>query len=390
MARSVALKLVGRNTPFVEEVELWAPTSKKLAHSLHYVLNYDAVAFPEFANFLIKRFSTPGQVVYDPFAGCGVIPLEAGLLDRIPFASDINPLYTRYTKAKLSPADITEVMLTLQMIDLMRPINSGLYNEYFAPFFEINTFRELVNLRKFLQQRDDRVARFIEFIALSLLHGHSAGAFSVHTFSQSAASPEEQVRLNAKRHQTPDYRSVLPRILKKTAAATRDGIPSVLRRMAALGKVFVTDVRDLDQLSSGGVDLVVTAPPIPGRAVDRSGFWLRFWFAGLSGKSFEGPPAAVSLTEWNRFMVETLNRLAQVVRSGGRVALIVSEAQVEGRIIDLSSEIRTLVEEVSPSQWSVEGLFLNRYRGGDLLQGLHSRIGERNQTRDRFIVLQRN
>ena len=46
------------------------------AHSLHEI-SYRACFKPQLPNFFIERLTTPGEGVYDPFAGRGTTPVQA-------------------------------------------------------------------------------------------------------------------------------------------------------------------------------------------------------------------------------------------------------------------------------------------------------------------------
>ncbi|MEI9897583.1 MAG: DNA methyltransferase [Chthoniobacter sp.] len=57
---------------------------------------------------LIERYSQPGDLVVDPFAGAGTIPLEAALRKRRAYAADISPYARILSIAKLHPPDSLE------------------------------------------------------------------------------------------------------------------------------------------------------------------------------------------------------------------------------------------------------------------------------------------
>jgi len=205
--------------------ELWTAQQRQM-HSLHYVVSYRASFKPELPDFCIRRYSKKGQVVFDPFSGRGTTALQAALLGRVAWASDVNTLAVRITQAKLNPVGLDEIVLRLNEVDFRRPVDLDGYQEHFAPFYHPDTYRELANLRSFIQNDPDRVNRFIELIAVSRLHGHSPGFFSVYSFPQISIPPSNQRLINIKRGQIPEYRAVAPRIIKKAAHSLRDGISS--------------------------------------------------------------------------------------------------------------------------------------------------------------------
>src|SRR5687768_10112477 len=60
--------------------EFWTSGQRK-AHSIHEV-SYRACFKPQLPEFFIRRLTSPGDIVLDPFMGRGTTPVEAGLLNR--------------------------------------------------------------------------------------------------------------------------------------------------------------------------------------------------------------------------------------------------------------------------------------------------------------------
>lgn len=368
-----------------EEIELWTDDSSKDAHSLHQVLFFGGVR-PEVAQFLINRFSTKGEVVLDPFCGSGGVPLEASLLSRTAIAVDINPLHLAVTSAKIEPADLTEVTLSLQQMNLRKPVSLNAYQEAFSDFYDPDTYRELLNLRSWIHEKRDRIARFVQLIAMSLLHGHTAGYFSVYTSPHISLTPQDQKGMNYKRRQAPDYRAVMPRLLRKTAFALRDSNGSSFRNDRA--KVIRAEARDLNFISTPSVDLVITSPPLPSTRNFASDNWLRLWMAGVQPKNlprYQFP----TLESWTEFMNEVLVELARVVRRGGRVALDLREVRIDRQRYQLDQELLTVVETHLSRFWEAECVILHKPKFAQVKEALRAREDARLSTRNRILVLRR-
>ncbi|MCB0318369.1 MAG: DNA adenine methylase [Bdellovibrionales bacterium] len=355
MAR-VALKLVESQQFSVEELNLPLKQGDSKVHSLHSLCSLPGDINPEIAEYCIERFSTPGQLILDPFSGSGTVALQAALTGRDTIAADVNPIAIAYTLAKLKPADIAEVALTLQLQSLSKPIALTNFDKYFSAFYDVNTYREIVNLKDFISASPSRVVGFISAVASSLLHGHGAGSFSSYTYSSISLSPTEQQALNIERGQYPDYRSVQPRIFKKTASVMRDGYSTKLR--SSKNAVFQTDARNLSRVANGSVDLVVTAPPYIRSKQDLDNLWLKLWFSDVSRAELEsalsGPK---NLEEWLEFINEVTFELARVVKPGGRVVFVFEELSKEYSQQDLNRHQQLLldfIDESLSSYWSSE------------------------------------
>lgn len=360
MSSPAALRLVRSAPAFREQLEI--STDLKGVHSLHQgvVLPFDIPA--QVAAHLVQRFTTREGVVLDPFCGSGSGVLEAALLGRIAVGADIDPLAVRLAAAKLAPSELTEVTLALQLLNLRRPVDLKSFEDCFTPFYDLETFRELMNLRAALGQRADSVHRFIEFVTLSILHGHTVGFLSTYTFPQISVSPDEQVSINRKRQQSPEYRAVAPRILRKTAALLRDGVPSIARAHARQHVVRRADARDLSFLKAGTIQLLLTAPPAPFQPDIASDLWLRYWFSSLESQPGDRLQRGNDLVDWVDYMNEVLLEAARVVEPRGRAVFDLPELRVKDREYALDEIIADSVQANLARFWEVEGVLVYRKR----------------------------
>ncbi|MCB0311073.1 MAG: hypothetical protein KDD42_07550 [Bdellovibrionales bacterium] len=384
-----ALKVV-ENVFNKQELRLWSDEAGEESHSLHYAISYPESIKPEAVRFFVERFSQRGEVVLDPFCASGATALEANMLGRVAVLSDANPFAIRIAQAKASATDITDVTLRLQQINMRRPVDVKAFDQNFSPFFDVDTFREVVNLKSFLHGDSDRTARFIELIACGLLHGHTAGYFSVYSFPHLSLSPQEQHELNLKRGQVPDYRSVIPRILRKTAAVLRDGIPSAMRQSEIRNQYLVSDARDLSRLASDSINLVVTAPPLPNFRDPTRDMWLRLWFMGLKADSLPGSAFAHNnLQSWLDFMNETLLELSRVTRRGGRIVLDLAEAQFNDTKVCLAESVAAMVDKDLCRFLEAEALLIHKGRSVALKHKINERSDARSKKNSRVLVLRR-
>lgn len=359
-----ALRLVTNEQPetVLEEGEFWSG-DREGHHSLHSTIGLGDSFGPEFAHYFIKQYSTAGQVVFDPFLGKGTTALEACLLGRIAYGSDVNPLCLKVARALLNPAELTDVTLELQKINLLRPVELTDFNKFFKPFFDHDTFREIVNLKRYISENPCGTNSFIELLALSILHGHSAGYLSVYTFPQISVTSAYQADLNIKRLQAPEYRAAVPRIIRKTAMVLRDGSLSQLSKLAGYSLLSMADARNLSPFKSSSVDLVVSEPPIPGTGHSLQDMWLKLWFAGVSQSNVEKSLfAEPTLEGWADFMNQVLLECARVVKSRGRIVLDLREVDIGGRRVQLDEELAQVVNHSLSKFLHVERVVINKPR----------------------------
>jgi len=326
----------GGPTEIVEEAgltyyvnEYWT-AAQRSAHSLHEI-SYRACFKPQLPAFFIERLTRPGETVCDPFMGRGTTPLQAALLGRRVVGSDANPLSLMLTRPRLRPPAPDAVASRLAEA----PLGAGaIERDDLLAFYHPDTLRQICALRAWLLARSreagDPVDDWIRMVALNRLTGHSPGFFSVYTMPPNqAVSVRAQLRINARRAQTPPARDVPALILKKSRALLADGPPP----LGPAPSLAVADAARLDYLRDSEVDLVVTSPPFLD-VVDYCGDnWLRNWFAGVEAEAVQFSQLR-SLDAWAHMTRAVFTELARVVRPGGHVAYEVGEVRGGGVLLE--------------------------------------------------------
>lgn len=308
--------------------EFWTARQRQ-AHSLHEI-SYRACFKPQLPRFFIERLTAPGDVVYDPFMGRGTTPMEAALLGRVPSGNDINPLSILMTRPRLSPPTVEEITTRLKAIDFSKGDEMP---EDLLVFYHTETLRTISALKNYLRQRRasgdrDFIDDWIEMVSLNRLTGHSPGFFSVYTLPPNqAVSVRSQIKINAKRNQTPPPRDVIAIILKKSrqllgdcTVMTRQTLAQTLDRAR-----FCTEAASATPLiPSNSVSLVVTSPPFLDVVQYADDNWLRCWFAGIDPKSVK-LAVPKKLDDWQRVMSAVFQELHRVLKPGGHIAFEVGE-----------------------------------------------------------------
>ena len=78
---------------------------KETQDSTHFFHHWTAKFIPQIPRRVIERYTEPGDVVLDPFMGCGTTLVEAARLGRDAWGTDINPLAVMIARAKTAPVD---------------------------------------------------------------------------------------------------------------------------------------------------------------------------------------------------------------------------------------------------------------------------------------------
>ncbi len=269
--RRITTSFTANGAPFETPTfvnEFW--TAKQRDASRLHEISFRACFKPQLPRFFIERLTAPGDIVHDPFMGRGTTPLEAAMLGRIPFGSDINPLCAVLTRPRLNPPTLDQIAERLQQIDFNAPDELP---EDLLVFFHPATLREISSLKHYFLQRQsentlDAVDDWIRLIALNRLTGHSAGFFSVYTLPPNqAVSVKSQRKINADRNQTPPRRAVPHLILKKSRILLRDCDASMRRTLAGVAdksRLLTQPASATPEIPANSVSLVVTSPPFLG------------------------------------------------------------------------------------------------------------------------------
>ena len=169
-------------------------------------------------------------------------------------------------------------------------------------------------------------------VATNRLTGHSPGFFSVYTLPPNqAVSPEDQVRINARLKQEPEYRDIRALILKKSLQLQgRLSAADRWRLRAAVpgARLLQKDAAATPEIASASVQLTVTSPPFLDVVQYGRDNWLRCWFNGLDAEAVNARIImSRTLDEWARAMATVLRELYRATRPVGWVAFEVGEVR---------------------------------------------------------------
>lgn len=80
-------------------------TRKDTSYITHGYHRYPAKFIPQLASRLIEHYTKEGDLVVDPFSGCGTTLVEAKVMGQLSVGVDINPVAVLISKAKLTPIE---------------------------------------------------------------------------------------------------------------------------------------------------------------------------------------------------------------------------------------------------------------------------------------------
>lgn len=251
---------------------------------LHSLCSYQGKLKPSLAHHLVSVFSSPGDVVVDPFSGAGTLPLEASLMGRIGVGLDISKLGYVLTRAKVerpSEDGLTALLERLgKYFETVEPSSADhesasavSFNSTIPDYFHPDTLREVLLARRFFAEHwDESVEWAFAFAScLHILHGNRPYALSRRSHPITPYKPTGPT----------EYRALLPRLQQKIERSMKDAYSSDFTP----GRAMMGDCTAPWGLETPA-DVVITSPPFYDSTRFYMTNWMRYWFTGWEKPDF--------------------------------------------------------------------------------------------------------
>lgn len=332
------------------------------------------------ASALVLHCSEPGETVFDPFAGSGVVPYEALTCGRHVIANDLSPYAQAVTAGKLFAPPTREAALAEARYHVEQAaadtagVDLDVVPGWVREFFHPDTLRETLALVRRLRA-DERW--FLLACTMGILH-HVRPGFLSYPASHltpylrvAKYPPQEYPEMYA-------YRSVAPRLAAKVHRAYRraPAIDPGLRRTVLRENAMALS------LPAESVDAIVSSPPYFGALDYGRDNRLRLWFLGVE----DYRELEQGLTSNERVYVDQmsacLRELHRVLRRGRLCALVLGDVRRSDRSRDTASVIADLAAE--GGRFRVEGTV-----DDEIPDIRRSRRRTRTTKRDRILILRR-
>ncbi len=300
----------------------WRGSAWQTESTLHQLSPYIGKIKSSMAASLVGRYTSKGDVVYDPFSGCGTIALESWLAGRHVVANDLSPYAYLLTRAKLFPYHSLDRALK-ELEEIARHVKrrcsvSDLRTvpAWVRAFFHPETLREILAWTEVLTAR----RRWFLFACLmGILHHQRPGFLS---FPSSHTVPYLRLK-KFPRSRFPklyEYRPLLERLDAKVRRAYRR-VPTLdfalsRRCHAKSSERFAPP---------GSVDAIITSPPYMRQLDYGRDNRLRLWF--LACVDWRSLDACVSPREQEflALMGRCFARWRAVLKPGGHCVLVIGD-----------------------------------------------------------------
>ena len=292
----------------------------------------------------MKKYSKPGDLVVDPFAGAGTIPLESALLGRRVLGADISPYSRILSLAKLfPPCSLDEAInqANMAMIDASALPTPDLRTVPFwvRQFFHPDTLREALKVATIARQPGNE---FLMACFLGILHHQRPGFLSypsshlVPYLRNRKYPPEDFPEMYA-------YRQLRPRLLAKVQRSYKRFKKSGRK----LRKFDLSPVQRLELPKR--FDAVITSPPYMNALDYGRDNRLRLWFID----PMLADVVDNDVTQRRKAFVAAIWSLAEKVEAGlrraGYCVVVVGEELSKGAESHPSEVMVTTFKTAAPS-----------------------------------------
>ncbi|QVK05297.1 DNA methyltransferase [Mycoplasma mycoides] len=274
----------------------WKNKSKIWGDPLHRTCSYNAMFPIRLADFFIRNYSDKNDVVLDPFSGRGTTLLQARILNRRSYASDLNPLSFVLSKSKEKNIDLCKILERLK--ELEYEWNSEKEKEnYLVKISDLETMKiyysehNLLQL-SFLREKigknwlmNDDINNFILSIILGLMHGPSrkdkTSAYFSLSMSNNVSMSPNYVKQYAKKNllERPVsniFELIVDKILKIYKKRTKELIQSKLNAEFRFSNaLYISNTwKDIKP------KLIFTSPPYLNIINYTKQNWIKMWMLG--------------------------------------------------------------------------------------------------------------
>ena len=312
---------------------------------------YPARFIPQLPRTLIAAFTEPGDVVYDPFVGCGTTCVEANLASRNALGNDVNGLAVLISRVKTHPlgksAEVDANVLLQRIQRRAQNVHAGKESappppsEKMRDWFEGFVIAEATVIKSEVDGLEDTHLRDFCRVALS--------AITVKISRQD--SDTRYVRV-PKTISSMDTVMHFERHLKKMFRLM-NVYQSAIARADAVFKI--ADSRQPGIFPENSANFAVTSPPYPNAYDYHLYHRHRLLLLGMDPSDLKkkeiGAHAHYSkkngldASDFREDMTKTLRAVGGILKRGGYFAIIIGDSIVRGTPVDNAEIIRDASEE---------------------------------------------
>jgi hypothetical protein len=341
------------------EGPLWHAISPRWGHSMHTMCSYHGMFPARLVHYFLQRFSSPGDVVLDPFSGRGTTALQARVEGRKTISNDLSPLGYVLSSAKANPPSWAEIS---RMIDsLEKSYKTNRYRDAdvsndIRMLFHDKTLGQLLFLQEHLLAKPliqwSPCELMLAGTTAGILHGNQRNdgtsmylSISMpNTFSMAPGYVEKFIAEKGLQKTERNVFELLRDKLTRIYVDSLEGSPGTVHKKDAAGLLASRDI------PAGSVDLVITSPPYLKVVNYGTSNWIRLWWLGINEVSRHAGAGRLELDaeldhrhtyhSYRDFMLRTMRGIRRVLKPNGVGVLVIGDVHAPNRpTVDLAEQI---------------------------------------------------
>jgi len=352
-----------------------------LTHNFH---TYPAKFIPQIPKSTIKALTKEGDIILDPFCGCGTTLVEAKLLNRNAIGVDLNPIATLVSKAKTYKIKEEQINFTQNLLTEIKKDISKFYNKnkvciiYEIPsfnninhWFQSNVLNELGIIKAHIDKVNDENFRNYLYTAFS-------------SIIVSVSNQESDTRFAAINKDIKPFRTFFEfsrkiedmnnRIIEFSRKASDSDI-----------KIFTADTQNMKFLKDNSVDHIVTSPPYANTYDYYLYHKFRMYWLGYDVKSVQDNEIGSrnrhsskkeDISTFKEGLSNCLKEMSRVLKKDKFAVIVIGDSVIRGKLIranDLMKEIASknnfrFIKEISYNLKENSRMFNPKFTNGDKLE----------------------
>ncbi len=323
---------------------------------LHEICSYIAMYPPELVHRLLAKYTNVGDSVYDPFSGRGTTLLEARLMGRQAYASDLNPLAYVLSKSKSFNPNLNRILKRIDYWESEFNSSQCFFNkndfDYMKTYFSKKVYKQIYFIRerfgkrwKTLSNRDN----FILACTLGILHGPSSkdgsSSFISISMSNTNSMSKNYVDKYVKLHNLkfPINENVFNKIRVKAARVLSD-VQRVVSKTTAKGQMKIGNALNCKNLyKQHRFDLILTSPPYLNIFNYTRENWIRLWLLGFNRVTLSNNVLLDDghrLEEYKKFLTSFMLSAHSLLNNNSKLIMIIGDVENKYKFLNLWDSIR--------------------------------------------------
>jgi hypothetical protein len=346
---------------------------------LHQLSPYIGKIKSSIAGELVEKYSRPGDLVVDPFAGAGTIPFEAVVRNRRALAADISPYARILSIAKLSPPRSLDAALHAADSCFLEAAKLPLPDLRSVPrwvrkFFHPQTAREVIRFAGIVRRPGNE---FLMSCFLGILH-HQRPGFLSYPSSHLVPYLRDKKYPPSKFPEMYEYRALRPRLVAKIQRTWKRFLQPP-QNAATFEQTAVNDLVLPNQFGA-----LITSPPYMNALDYGRDNRLRLWFIDPALAA----PVDNDVTQRRKAFSEAIQSLAKKAQDGlrsfGYCVFIVGEELKRSFDAHPSEVVISILKREAPS------IKLRKIITDDIPDVRRTRRECRGVKTEHFLVFQRS